>query len=98
MNFGNSIVEIQQKYGREKEKNGREKILNFGNHITEIPAAQVGARSVSACKENQMMGKKKFGNCGNAIAENGKKKIVCDNDKCTQFLQQILSDRLLLLD
>ena len=40
MNFGNSIVEIQQKYGREKEKNGREKILNFGNHITEIPAAQ----------------------------------------------------------
>ena len=40
VNFGNSIVEIQQKYGREKEKNGREKILNFGNHITEIPAAQ----------------------------------------------------------
>ena len=40
VNFGNSIVEIQQKYGREKEKNGREKILNFGNHITEIPVAQ----------------------------------------------------------
>ena len=47
-----------------------------------IPIARVGARSVSARKENQMMGKKKkIGNCGNAIAENGrkKKKKVCGN-------------------
>ena len=43
MNFGNSVAEIQQKYERER-KSGREKILNFGNYITEIiteiPAAQ----------------------------------------------------------
>ena len=35
MNFGNDVAEIQQKYERESE---REKILNFDNHITEIPA------------------------------------------------------------
>ena len=45
-----------------------------------IPATWVGARSVSVRKENQMMEKKKIGNFGNAIAENGrKKKIVCGN-------------------
>ena len=45
-----------------------------------IPAARVGARSVSAHKENQMMGKFFFfGNCGNAIAENEWKKKVCSN-------------------
>ena len=43
MNFGNSVTEIQQKYEREK-KSGREKILNFSNHITEIPAAQLADR------------------------------------------------------
>ena len=32
-----SVAEIQQKYVRER-KSGREKILNFGNHINEIPA------------------------------------------------------------
>ena len=26
--------------GEKKKKNGREKILNFGNHITEIPACR----------------------------------------------------------
>ena len=41
-----------------------------------IPAAQVSARSVSAHKENQMMWKKKIGNCGNAIAEIGKEKKI----------------------
>ena len=35
VNFGNGVAEIQQKYERER---GREKILNFGNVITEIPA------------------------------------------------------------
>ena len=39
MNFSNGVVEIQQKYEREIEKMG-EKILNFDNYITEIPAAQ----------------------------------------------------------
>ena len=41
-----------------------------------IPAVWVGARSVSARKENQMMWKKKIGNCGNAIAEIGKEKKI----------------------
>ena len=35
VNFGNSVTEIQQKYERER-KSGREKILNFNNHNTEI--------------------------------------------------------------
>ena len=40
-----------------------------------IPVARVGARSVSARKENQMIWEKyKIGNCGNAIAEIGKEK------------------------
>ena len=47
-----------------------------------IPAARVGARSVSARKRKTKWGngiaeigrKKKIGNCGNAIAENGRKK------------------------
>ena len=39
VNFGNGIAEIQQKYER-KRKSGRGKILNFDNHITEIPVAQ----------------------------------------------------------
>ena len=37
VNFGNGIAEIQQKYEREEEKGGREKMLNFGNVNTEIP-------------------------------------------------------------
>ena len=42
-----------------------------------IPAARVGARSVSARKENQMMWKKKmFGNCGNAIVEKWEEKKI----------------------
>ena len=39
MNFGNDIAEIQQKYEKER-KRGRKNILNFGDHITEILAAQ----------------------------------------------------------
>ena len=39
VNFGNGVAEIQQKYEREREKVG-EKILNFGNVITEIPATR----------------------------------------------------------
>ena len=42
-----------------------------------IPAVRVGARSVSARKENQMMWKKKmFGNCGNAIVEKWEEKKI----------------------
>ena len=47
MNFGNTVAEIQQKYERERGKSGREKILNFSNGVTEIPAAQISCPSVS---------------------------------------------------
>ena len=86
VNFSSGVAEIQQKYEREREK-VREKILNFRNHITEIIAAQTcwptGCEVCSKCevpKGNQLWkclcrnrGKKI---CGNAIAENGGKKIV----------------------
>ena len=60
MNFGNNVTKIQQKYEREREKVG-EKILNFGNVITEIPAARTTRPNVccvlevwSAQKRNQL--------------------------------------------
>ena len=59
VNFGNGVAEIQQKYEREK-KSGRKKILNFSNHVFEIPVAQT-------CWPKT--------NCGNTIAEIGKKKL-----------------------
>ena len=73
------------KVGERKRKSGREKFLIFGNTITEIPFANTCCPSgCSKCecaqKENQMgqwycrNRKKKNGNCGNAIAENGRKK------------------------
>ena len=79
VNFGNGVAEIQQKYEREREKvgerkrkSGREKILNFGNHINEIPVAQTYWPKTNCGNTIAEIGKKKF--CGNAIAENGKKK------------------------
>ena len=54
-----SVAEIQQKYVRER-KSGREKILNFGNHIIEIPAAHTYWPKT---------------NCSNVIAEIGKKNL-----------------------
>ena len=70
---------------REKEKKWKREIFLFSvtpspKFLLPIPAVRVGARSVSARKENQMWQwhcrnkKKKFGNCGNAIVENGRKK------------------------
>ena len=70
MNFSNSVVEIQQKYEREREKVG-EKILNFGNHVTEIPVAQTWPQ-INCGNAIAEIGKKK--NCGNAITKNGRKK------------------------
>ena len=59
----------QQKYEREREKVEREN-LNFGNVITEILAAQTNC---SCSKKKRKRGRKKnCGNCGNAIAENGR--------------------------
>ena len=49
---------------REKEKGGERKQRNFGNTVTEIPLPKMLPVQL---KKN---------NCGNAIAEKGKKKIV----------------------
>ena len=48
MNFSTGVAEIQQKYEREKEKVGERECMNFGNVITEIPAAQSVCLSVCA--------------------------------------------------
>ena len=79
------------KIGERKIKSRREKSLIFGNGIVAIPfthsAAWVRAR------KTKWRGKKN-GNCGNAIAENGKKKSyeICERIKkrvvtSTIFLQ-----------
>ena len=73
MNFGNSVAEILTKVWERKRKSGREKILNFGNVITEIPAAQTCWPSRCEVLE---VGCPKETNCGNAIADNGRKKKV----------------------
>ena len=49
---------------REKEKGGERKQRNFGNTVTEIPLPKMLPVSL------------KKSNCGIAIAEKGKKKIV----------------------
>ena len=68
MNFGNSVAEILTKVWERKRKSGREKILNFGNVITEIPAAQTCWPSRCEVLE---VGCPKETNCGNAIAKLG---------------------------
>ena len=50
---------------REKEKGGERKQRNFGNTVTEIPLSKMLLDQF-----------KKKSNCGNAIAEKGKKKFV----------------------
>ena len=66
----------------------REKILNFGNGITEI-LVDWETNCGNAIVE---IGKKKFcGNCGNAIAENGrKKKIVVVEITCEELKKKVL--------
>ena len=66
---------------REKEKGGERKQRNFDNTVTEIPLpkmlpVQLKKKAIAATplpkKEKKNFC---FGNCGNAIAENGKKKL-----------------------
>ena len=63
MNCGNTIAEIQQKLERKRYKVGERNFLfsttPSPKFLLSIPATRVGARSVSARKENQMWGKKK---------------------------------------
>ena len=65
---------------REKEKKGREKEEEFRQHCYRNSSAQNAAWSVKKKQLRQchcQNTKKKIcsGNCGNAIAENGKKKL-----------------------
>ena len=53
---------------REKEKGGERKQRNFGNTVTEIPLPKLLPVQL-----------KKKSNCGNAIAEKGKKKNCFGN-------------------
>ena len=81
VNFGIIIVEIQQKVWERRRKRGREKMLNFGNVNTEIPLPNSCWPSVKCAWSAQSEKKKKNlwqTNCGNAIAEIGKKKF-CNN-------------------
>ena len=72
-NFGNSIAEIQQKWGERKRKRGREKEEEFRQHCYRNSSVQNAARSVKkkaiAATPLPKKEKKKnyFGNCGNAI-------------------------------
>ena len=51
--------------------------MNFGNHITEIPAAQIYWPKTNCDNTIAEIGEKKnCGNCGNAIAENGREKKI----------------------
>ena len=45
-NFGNSVAEIQQKWGERKRKKGREKAEEFRQHCYRNSSAQNAARSV----------------------------------------------------
>ena len=66
---------------REKKKKGEmRKQRNFGNTVTEIPLpkmlpAQLKKKAIAATPWPKKEKKNCFGNCGNAIAENGKKKL-----------------------
>ena len=69
------------KIGERKRKWGREKAEEFRQHCYRNSSAQNAVRSVKkkAIAATQLLKKEKkkicFGNCGNAIAENGKKKL-----------------------
>ena len=65
---------------REKEKGGERKQRNFGNTVTEIPLpkmlpVQLKKKAIATTPLLKKEKKNWFGNCGNAIAENGKKKL-----------------------
>ena len=67
------------KIGERKRKRGREKVEEFRQHCYRNSSAQYAVRAVK--KKQAEKGKKKicFGNCGNAIVKNGKKKYeICE--------------------
>ena len=76
VNFGITIVEIQQKVWEKRRKRGRDKMLNFGNVNTEIHLPNSCCLGMK-CEWSAQSEKKKKNcdNCDNVIAENGRKKI-----------------------
>ena len=59
VNFGNTIAKIQQKYEREREKVRERECMNFGNVITEIPAARSTCLSMcTVCSKWDVLKKK----------------------------------------
>ena len=80
LNFGITVAEIQPKVWERRKKRWREKMLNFGNGDTEFPVPNSAARVWEVCVECPKWKGKKYiyiwqTNCGNAIAEIGKKKL-----------------------
>ena len=65
MNFGITIVEIQQKVWERRRKGGREKMLNFGNVNIEIPLPNSYCPGVKCAWSAQSEKKKK--NCDKLI-------------------------------
>ena len=81
LNFGITITEIQPKVWERRRKRWREKMLNFGNGDTKFTMPNSVVRVWEVCVECLKWKEKKNiwqTNCGNAIAEIGKKKI-CNN-------------------
>ena len=71
MNFGNGVAEIQQKYEREREKAGERKFW-----ISTMASSKFLLPKYTDQETN----------CGNAIAENGrKKKIVVAEITCEEI-------------
>ena len=78
LNFGITVVKIQPKVWERRRKRWREKMLNFGNRDTEFSVPNSAAWVCVECPKWKGKKKKKNWqtNCGNAIAEIGKKKFV----------------------
>ena len=72
VNFDNSVTEIQQKYEREREKVGERK---FWISVITLLKFLLIENQLWQC-HCQNRGKKNYGNCGNAIAENGREKKI----------------------
>ena len=90
------------KIGERKTKSRREKFLIFGNGIAAISSAHtscLGGCSKCECTQGKPndVGKKKIGNCGNAIAENGrKKKIVVAEITCEELKKKSATSTIFL--
>ena len=77
MNFGNDVAEIQQKCEREREKAGERKFWISTMASSKFLLPKYTDQETNCGNAIAEIGKKKIcGNCGNAIAENGRKKKI----------------------